>query len=81
MKNIWIGIDTGGTFTDLMLADLTTGTYHDHQLPTTTTDAAVVLGQSSTGIYHQSSATCARNAAPSNMHRRSIDGLHQQSRV
>jgi N-methylhydantoinase A/oxoprolinase/acetone carboxylase beta subunit len=30
MKIIWIGIDTGGTFTDLMLADLTTGMNHDH---------------------------------------------------
>jgi N-methylhydantoinase A/oxoprolinase/acetone carboxylase beta subunit len=33
MKHIWIGMDTGGTFTDLVLAELTTGTYHDHQLP------------------------------------------------
>ena len=38
MKNIWIGIDTGGTFTDFVLAELTTGMYHDHKLPTTTTD-------------------------------------------
>jgi N-methylhydantoinase A len=38
MKNIWIGIDTGGTFTDLVLAELTTGTYHDHKLHTSTTD-------------------------------------------
>jgi N-methylhydantoinase A/oxoprolinase/acetone carboxylase beta subunit len=64
MKHIWIGIDTGGTFADLVLAQLTTGTYHDHQLPTTTTDPAVVLGQSSTGIHDRSSATCARNAFP-----------------
>ncbi len=33
-----IGIDTGGTFTDLVLADLTAGTYHYYKLPTTTAD-------------------------------------------
>ena len=74
-------MDIGGTFTDLMLAQLTTGTYHDHQLPTTTTDPAVVLGQLSTGIHDRSSATCARNAFPSNTHRRSSDGTHQHSRI
>jgi N-methylhydantoinase A/oxoprolinase/acetone carboxylase beta subunit len=30
IQNTWIGIDTGGMFTDLVLAQLTTGTYHDH---------------------------------------------------
>ncbi len=37
---ISIGIDTGGTFTDLVLADLTAGTYHFYKLPTTTADPA-----------------------------------------
>ncbi|MDH3603455.1 MAG: hydantoinase/oxoprolinase family protein [Candidatus Tectomicrobia bacterium] len=35
-----IGIDTGGTFTDLVLADLTAGTSHYYKLPTTTADPA-----------------------------------------
>lgn len=40
MKNVWIGIDTGGTFTDLVLTDLDTNTYCYHKLPTTTADPA-----------------------------------------
>ncbi|HEV2008823.1 MAG TPA: hydantoinase/oxoprolinase family protein [Burkholderiales bacterium] len=40
MKKIWIGIDTGGTFTDLVLCELTTGKYTYHKLPTTTGDPA-----------------------------------------
>ncbi|MEE8292639.1 MAG: hydantoinase/oxoprolinase family protein, partial [Candidatus Tectomicrobia bacterium] len=40
MNTIWIGIDTGGTFTDLVLADLTTGATHYCKLPTTTADPA-----------------------------------------
>jgi N-methylhydantoinase A len=40
MGNIWIGIDTGGTFTDLVLVHLTSGTYTYHKRPTTTGDPA-----------------------------------------
>ncbi|MBI3328445.1 MAG: hydantoinase/oxoprolinase family protein [Nitrospinae bacterium] len=40
VHTIWIGIDTGGTFTDLVLVDLTTGAYHYHKRPTTTDDPA-----------------------------------------
>ena len=40
MSKIWIGIDTGGTFTDLVLCELTTGKYVYHKLPTTTGDPA-----------------------------------------
>ena len=40
MKNIWIGIDTGGTFTDLVLCELGSGRYTHHKLPTTTGDPA-----------------------------------------
>ena len=40
MKKVWIGIDTGGTFTDLVLCELTTGKYTYHKLPTTTGDPA-----------------------------------------
>ena len=38
MSKIWIGIDTGGTFTDLVLIDRSRGAYHYHKLPTTTGD-------------------------------------------
>ena len=40
MKKIWIGIDTGGTFTDLVLCELGSGQYICHKLPTTTGDPA-----------------------------------------
>ena len=40
MSRIWIGIDTGGTFTDLVLCELATGRYVYHKLPTTTGDPA-----------------------------------------
>ena len=40
MSKIWLGIDTGGTFTDLVMCDLTTGKYAYHKLPTTTGDPA-----------------------------------------
>ncbi|MBI1991179.1 MAG: hydantoinase/oxoprolinase family protein, partial [Betaproteobacteria bacterium] len=40
MSKIWIGIDTGGTFTDLVLCELETGKYVYHKLPTTTGDPA-----------------------------------------
>ena len=35
---MWVGIDTGGTFTDLVLIDWASGGYHYHKLPTTTAD-------------------------------------------
>jgi N-methylhydantoinase A len=37
---IWIGIDTGGTFTDLVLCDLAVREYTYHKLPTVTADPA-----------------------------------------
>lgn len=40
MQTVWIGIDTGGTFTDLTLADLTSGAYWFHKTPTTPDDAS-----------------------------------------
>ena len=40
MSKIWVGIDTGGTFTDLVLCELTSGKYAYHKLPTTTGDPA-----------------------------------------
>jgi len=40
VSKIWIGIDTGGTFTDLVLCEPETGKYVYHKLPTTTADPA-----------------------------------------
>ena len=40
MSKVCIGIDTGGTFTDLVLCELKTGKYTYHKLPTTTGDPA-----------------------------------------
>ena len=40
MKRLWIGIDTGGTFTDIVAADVEAGEYRFHKLPTTTDDPA-----------------------------------------
>ena len=37
---VWIGIDTGGTFTDLILANIATGNVCHHKTPTTPDDPA-----------------------------------------
>ncbi len=40
MSKIFVGIDTGGTFTDVVAADLASGRYCYHKVPTTTGDPA-----------------------------------------
>lgn len=40
MSEYWIGIDTGGTFTDLVLANPDSGHWHYHKVPTRTADPA-----------------------------------------
>ena len=45
MKRLWIGIDTGGTFTDIVAADVASGEYRFHKLPTTTNDPAKAILQ------------------------------------
>jgi len=45
MKRLWIGIDTGGTFTDIVAADIASGEYRYHKLPTTTEDPSEAILQ------------------------------------
>jgi len=40
MAGYWIGIDTGGTFTDLVLAEPSAGRWEYHKVPTRTADPA-----------------------------------------
>ncbi len=40
MAEYWIGIDTGGTFTDLVLAEPSAGRWEYHKVPTRTADPA-----------------------------------------
>ena len=50
MSGIWIGIDTGGTFTDLVLADTASGRYAYYKLPTSTDDPARAILEGVTAL-------------------------------
>ena len=50
MKKIWIGIDTGGTFTDLVLCELGSGRYTYFKLPTSTGEPAQAVLDGIAGI-------------------------------
>ncbi len=58
MNRLWIGIDTGGTFTDVVLADIATGEYRYHKLPTTTDDPAKAILQGIAEIVEFAGAKC-----------------------
>lgn len=58
MNRLWIGIDTGGTFTDVVLADIATGEYRYHKLPTTTDDPAKAILQGIAEVVELAGAEC-----------------------
>lgn len=58
MNRLWIGIDTGGTFTDVVLADIATGEYRYHKLPTTTDDPAKAILQGIAEVVELAAAKC-----------------------
>jgi len=57
MSGIWVGIDTGGTFTDLVLIDWASGAYHYHKLPTTTADPSRAILDGIAQVIEQAGAT------------------------
>lgn len=58
MNRLWIGIDTGGTFTDVVLVDIASGEYRYHKLPTTTDDPSKAILQGVSEILAQAGAGC-----------------------
>jgi N-methylhydantoinase A len=62
MSRFWIGIDTGGTFTDIVLVDIGRGDYRYHKLPTTTEDPSRGILQGIGEIVEQAGGTCAEVA-------------------
>jgi N-methylhydantoinase A len=60
MNRLWIGIDTGGTFTDVVLADIATGEYRYHKLPTTTDDPARAILQGIAEVVELAGAKCSQ---------------------
>lgn len=58
MHRLWIGIDTGGTFTDVVAADIATGEYRYHKLPTTNDDPAKAILQGIAEVVELAGAQC-----------------------
>jgi N-methylhydantoinase A len=59
MKRLWIGIDTGGTFTDIVVVDTASGDYRFHKLPTSVDDPSKAVLQGIAETIAQSEATAA----------------------
>jgi N-methylhydantoinase A len=57
-NTVWIGIDTGGTFTDLVLVDSITGACCFEKLPTTTDDPARGILKGLAAIIAQARRQC-----------------------
>ena len=53
MRKVFVGIDTGGTFTDLVAADLDSGRYVYHKVPTTTGDPSRGILDGIAGLLDQ----------------------------
>ncbi|MPZ45813.1 MAG: hydantoinase/oxoprolinase family protein [Betaproteobacteria bacterium] len=62
MSRFWIGIDTGGTFTDIVLVDIGRGDYRYYKLPTTTEDPSLGILQGIQEIVEQAGGSCAEIA-------------------
>jgi N-methylhydantoinase A len=58
MNRLWIGIDTGGTFTDIVLVDVASGGYRYHKLPTTTEDPSRAILQGIEEVVEAAGARC-----------------------
>ncbi|MCC6532824.1 MAG: hydantoinase/oxoprolinase family protein [Burkholderiales bacterium] len=58
MNRLWVGIDTGGTFTDIVLADIESGEYRYHKLPTSTDDPSRAILQGIAEVVQQAGARC-----------------------
>ena len=51
-----IGIDVGGTFTDVTALDTTTGRFHIHKLPSTTDDQSIAVAEGVRAVLRQADA-------------------------
>ncbi len=58
MNRLWIGIDTGGTFTDIVLVDIASGEHRYHKLPTTPQDPSKAILQGIAEVVQAAGASC-----------------------